>query len=47
MGNSYADPCLEDCRSHILVSNMDFPGEIPWERRTGEPESHVGGHKIL
>jgi len=34
--------CRKDFTEHF-ISNMDFPEEIPWERRTGETESHPEG----
>ncbi len=34
--------CRKDFTEHF-ISNMDFPEKSPWERRTGEPESHIAG----
>jgi uncharacterized 2Fe-2S/4Fe-4S cluster protein (DUF4445 family) len=37
--------CRQDFTEHF-ISNMDFPEESTWERRTGEAESHTSGLKI-
>ncbi len=37
--------CRKDFTEHF-ISNMDFPEESTWERRTGEAESHTSGLKM-
>jgi uncharacterized 2Fe-2S/4Fe-4S cluster protein (DUF4445 family) len=38
--------CRKDFTEHFIL-NMDFPEESPWERRTGETESHTAGLTML
>ncbi len=37
--------CRKDFTEHF-ISNMDFPKDSPWERRTGKAEGHTAGLNI-